>query len=283
MKIFKAADDIKKYIKQRRRGGRSVGFVPTMGYLHEGHLSLMREARRSNDLVVTSIFVNPTQFGPKEDYKRYPRNLRRDERLAKSVGVDVIFYPSVKEMYPDGYRSTVEVTDITERLCGGSRPGHFKGVTTVVAKLFNIVQPDAAYFGQKDAQQAIVIKKMVEDLNMNLKIKVMPIIREPDGLAMSSRNRYLSKSQRRDALALYGSLNLAKSLIKTGVRDARTIKDRMRRLISAKESTRIDYISVVDIENLEGLKKIEKNTLIALAVWVGKTRLIDNIVVGVKI
>ena len=283
MKIFKAADDIKKYIKPRRRGGRSVGFVPTMGYLHEGHLSLMREARRSNDLVVTSIFVNPTQFGPKEDYKRYPRNLRRDERLAKSVGVDVIFYPSVKEMYPDGYRSTVEVTDITERLCGGSRPGHFKGVTTVVAKLFNIVQPDAAYFGQKDAQQAIVIKKMVEDLNMNLKIKVMPIIREPDGLAMSSRNRYLSKSQRRDALALYGSLNLAKSLIKTGVRDARTIKDRMRRLISAKESTRIDYISVVDIENLEGLKKIEKNTLIALAVWVGKTRLIDNIVVGVKI
>lgn len=280
IKVFKTIQGTQRFIKGQKEKGKLIGFVPTMGYLHEGHLSLIREARRENDLVVISIFVNPTQFGPKEDYRKYPRDFKRDEKLAESEGVDVIFYPSVKEMYQDRYRTYVEVTDITERLCGKSRPSHFKGVATVVTKLFNIVLPDVAYFGQKDAQQAIVIKRMVEDLNMDLKIKVMPIIREPDGLAMSSRNVYLSEKERMDALALYESLNLAKRLIKSGMRNAQKIKSQMRRLIDSKESARIDYISISDLKDLREIKYIKKDTLIALAVWVGKTRLIDNIIVG---
>ena len=283
MKIFKTAKGAAKYIEGEKEKGRSIGFVPTMGYLHQGHISLMEAARNENDLVVISIFVNPAQFGPKEDYKRYPRDFRRDKRLASDVGVDLLFCPSVKEMYPEGYRSYVEVTDIQEKLCGRLRPAHFKGVTTVVSKLFNIVRPDAAYFGQKDAQQAIVIKRMVKDLNMDLKIKIMPIIREPDGLAMSSRNVYLLRKERSDAPALYESLNLAKRLVSGGIRDGRRIKTRMRRLINLKKSARIDYISIVDTENLRELKVIKKKALIALAVRIGKTRLIDNIVVGGKI
>lgn len=283
MKVFKKAKDITDFIKRRKRKKRSIGFVPTMGYLHEGHVSLMRASRRENDLSLISIFVNPTQFGPREDYKRYPRDFRRDEELAKSAGVDAIFYPAVEEIYPKGYKTYVEVADITERLCGKSRPGHFKGVTTVVAKLFNIVQPDIAYFGQKDAQQAIVIKRMAEDLNMDLKIKVMPIIREPDGLAMSSRNVYLSKEERQDAPVLYESLNLAKRLIKQGLCDTGRIKSKMRNLINTKRSARIDYISITDLNDLRERGRIEKGTLIALAVWIGKTRLIDNIVIGGKL
>lgn len=283
IKVFKTIKATKEFINKEKYKGRSIGFVPTMGYLHEGHLSLIREARRENDLAVISIFVNPTQFGPKEDYKRYPRDFRRDKELAEKTGADIIFYPSVKEMYPDGYLTYAEVTDITERLCGKSRPGHFKGVVTVVAKLFNIVQPDIAYFGQKDAQQAIVIKRMVQDLNMEIKIKVMPIIREPDGLAMSSRNRYLSRDERKDAIVLYQSLNLAKRLIKNGVKDAGRIKSEMKQLITSKKNARIDYISIVDTKNLMELKRIEKGALIALAVYIGKTRLIDNIIIGEKI
>lgn len=283
MKIFKTIKDIRRYLREQKREGRSIGLVPTMGYLHEGHLSLMREARRENDLVVISIFVNPIQFGPKEDYKRYPRDFRRDERLAKTVGVNVVFYPSIKSMYPEGYRSYVEVVDISERLCGKSRPGHFKGVTTIVNKLFNIVQPDRAYFGQKDAQQAIIIKRMVGDLNIPIKIKVMPIIREPDGLAMSSRNVYLSEKEREDALVLYESLNLAKNLIRSGIGDVAKIKSEMRRLINSKRNASIDYISIVDTKNLRELKRSGEDTLIALAVRIGKTRLIDNLVLGGKI
>lgn len=283
IKVFRTAKETKRFIKKERKKKRSIGFVPTMGYLHEGHLSLIREARKNNDLVVISIFVNPAQFGPKEDYKRYPRDFRRDKRLAERAGVDVIFYPSTKEMYPDGYHTSVEVTDITERLCGKSRPGHFKGVTTVVTKLFNIVQPDVAYFGQKDAQQAIVIRRMVEDLNMDLKIKVMPIIREPDGLAMSSRNVYLSKKERLDARVLYESLNLAKKLIRSGVDDTDKIKSRMKELINSKRKARIDYISIVDIQNLKEVKRIKKVTLIALAARFGKTRLIDNVIIRGKL
>ena len=282
-KVFKTIEATRRFIKNKKAKGRSVGFVPTMGYLHEGHLSLIRKAQMENDLVAVSIFVNPTQFGPNEDFKRYPRNFRRDKRLAKTAGTDIIFYPSTKEMYANGCRTYVEVKDITERLCGKSRPGHFRGVTTVVAKLFDIVEPDRAYLGQKDAQQAIVIKRMVKDLDMDLKVRVMPIIREPDGLAMSSRNKYLSKGERRDALVLYESLRLAKRLIRKGIRDARKIKSKMRRLINSKKSARIDYISIVDLENLKGIKRIKRDTLIALSVWIGKTRLIDNIIIGGKI
>jgi len=282
-KVFKTIEATRRFIKNKKAKGRSVGFVPTMGYLHEGHLSLIRKAQKENDLVAVSIFVNPMQFGPNEDFKRYPRNFRRDKRLAKTAGTDIIFYPSTKEMYANGCRTYVEVKDITERLCGKSRPGHFRGVTTVVAKLFDIVQPNRAYFGQKDAQQAIVIKKMVKDLDMDLKVRVMPIIRESDGLAMSSRNKYLSKDERRDALVLYESLRLTKKLIRKGMRDARKIKSKMRRLINSKKSARIDYISIVDLENLRDLKRIKRDTLIALSVWIGKTRLIDNIIIGGKI
>ncbi len=279
MKAFKTIKDTKRFIRSQKQKQKTIGFVPTMGYLHEGHLSLMRAARKEKDLVVISIFVNPTQFGPKEDYKRYPRDFRRDKNLAKMAGVDIIFYPSVSEMYPDGYRTYVEVADITERLCGRSRPGHFKGVTTVVAKLFDVVQPDTAYFGQKDAQQAIVIKRMAQDLDMDLEVKVMPIVREGDGLAMSSRNTYLSKQERLDAPVLYESLNLAKRLVASGVRDARKIKSEMKRLINSKRSARVDYISIVNLKNLREVKRIDKNVLIALAVWMGKTRLIDNIII----
>ncbi|MBL7068949.1 MAG: pantoate--beta-alanine ligase [Candidatus Omnitrophica bacterium] len=283
MRIFKEIKEAQGYIKKEKEKGRSVGFVPTMGYLHEGHLSLIREARKRNDLVVVSIFVNPAQFGPKEDYKRYPRDLKRDERLARASGADIIFYPSVRGIYPDGYQTYVEVTDITERLCGKSRPGHFKGVATIVTKLFNIVQPDIAYFGQKDAQQAIVIKRMAGDLNMDLKIRVMPIVREPDGLAMSSRNRYLSDRERSDAPVLYDSLNLARRLIKSGCRDTNRIKNDMKRLIKSKKGARIDYISISDLRNLRELKRIKKEALIALAVRIGKRRLIDNMIVGGRI
>jgi len=283
MRVFKDVKSIQGYIKKEKKRGSRVGYVPTMGYLHEGHLSLIREARRQTDLVVVSIFVNPAQFGPKEDYKRYPRSLRRDKRLAKASGTDVIFYPSVREMYPEGYRTYVEVTDITQRLCGRSRPGHFRGVATIVAKLFDIVRPDIAYFGQKDAQQALVIKRMASDLNMDLNIKVMPIIREPDGLAMSSRNTYLSDKERSDALVLYDSLNLAKRLINKGVRDTKRIKNDMKRLIKSKKAARVDYISISDTRNLRELKRIKKEALIALAVRIGKTRLIDNMIVGGRI
>ena len=250
-----------------------------MGYLHEGHLSLMRRSRENCDVSAISIFVNPAQFGPNEDYKRYPRDFRRDERLAKKAGVDIIFYPTITCMYPAGYKSYVNVEDITNLLCGASRPGHFRGVTTVVTKLFNIIQPDIAYFGQKDAQQAIVIKRIVKDLDMPVKIKALPIIREADGLAMSSRNIYLSKEERKDALVLNQSLKEARRLIKKGEKNTSKIKSIIRRMINSKKNARIDYISIVDRDVLRDQKFVEKGTLIALAVWIGKTRLIDNIII----
>lgn len=282
MKILKTVKETQNFIKKTRKD-KTIGFVPTMGYFHEGHLSLIRQARRDNDTVVVSIFVNPAQFGPKEDFKRYPRSFKRDEKLAKKSGADAIFYPSVKEIYPDGYKTYVEVSDITERLCGRRRPGHFKGVATIVTKLFNIVRPDTAYFGQKDAQQAIVIKKMVRDLDMDLKIKVMPIVREPGGLAMSSRNKYLSGNQRQDAAVLYDSLKLAKSLIRNGTNETGSIKSEMKSMIRRKRDARIEYISISDPDNLRELKLVKNRALIALAVRMGKTRLIDNVIVGGKI
>jgi pantoate--beta-alanine ligase len=253
-----------------------------MGYLHKGHLSLMKKARKETDIVIISIFVNPTQFGPHEDYTQYPRDLEKDTQLAKAVGVDVVFVPTVAAMYPQGFSTFVNVEEITDCLCGQSRPGHFRGVTTVVMKLFNLVKPDIAYFGQKDAQQAIVIKRMVKDLDMDIKIKVLPIVRESDGLAMSSRNTYLNLQERKDATVLFHALQRARTMVASGVREPRKIISNMKRIIRQKQSAKIDYVAVVDTENLKTLKRISGEVLIALAVWIGKTRLIDNIIIRVK-
>ncbi len=283
MKTFRSINDIRKYIGKKKAEGAVIAFVPTMGYLHDGHLSLIRAAQRSADVVVVSIFVNPAQFGPGEDFKKYPRDIKRDERLAKGTGCDILFYPSAKSIYPDPYSTYVNVEGITDRLCGSNRPGHFRGVTTVVAKLFNIVRPDLALFGQKDAQQAIVIKRMVRDLNMDLIIRVMPTVREKDGLAMSSRNAYLSKSERDNAAVLYRSLALAKRMAARGIKDAKVIKREMRVLIKRSKGAKIDYISISDLDTLKEQKWIKKKALIALAVRLGKTRLIDNIIIGGRI
>ena len=276
MRIIRSPKIMTEVLKKLKLKDRTIGFVPTMGALHEGHLSLIRQARRENDIVAVSIFVNPTQFGPKEDFKRYPRPIRKDIVFCRKEKVDFIFYPKVKDLYAQGFKTFVTVEQFSNVLCGKSRPGHFRGVATVVTKLFNIVNPDIAYFGQKDAQQAIIIKRLVCDLNIPVKIKVMPIIREKDGLAMSSRNVYLNQQERKDALVLSRSLNLAKDLLKKGERNAARIINSMRRLIKQRKSAKIDYIAVVDSEDLKPIKKISNGCLIALAVWMGKTRLIDN-------
>jgi len=264
-----------------RRKGKTIGFVPTMGALHRGHISLISQAVKENDNVVVSIFVNPIQFGPKEDFKRYPRNFSKDAAICSMHKVDYIFYPDYCQMYPEGFKTYVTVNELSDILCGAFRPGHFRGVTTVVAKLFNIVQPDVAYFGQKDAQQAIIIKRMVCDLNIPVKIKVMPIVREKDGLALSSRNQYLNARQRRDAVVLYRALNKARDLVKSGCVDARRIINEMKKEINKINPKKIDYISVVDPYNLKQIAQIKDKALIALAVWLGKTRLIDNIIVRI--
>ncbi|MDP2923282.1 MAG: pantoate--beta-alanine ligase [Candidatus Omnitrophota bacterium] len=279
MRIIRNIKPMQEASKKARRNNQTIGFVPTMGALHQGHLSLIRRARRENALVVVSIFVNPAQFSPQEDFKKYPRNFKRDIRMCKSEGVDIIFYPDKKEMYPDNYRTYVMVEGLSDVLCGKFRPGHFKGVATVVIKLFNIVHPDIAYFGQKDAQQAIIIKKMVEDLNLPLKIKVMPTLREKDGMALSSRNAYLKPNERRDALVLERALNLAKDLVGQGKRNSSQIIRKMRQLIEQKKSAKVQYISIVDLENLKPVAKIKEKALIALAVSIGRTRLVDNIIV----
>jgi len=254
-----------------------------MGALHVGHLSLIRCARRENDFVVVSIFVNPVQFGPREDFKKYPRSLRQDARLCRKEGVDIIFYPDAKEMYPANFRTYVTVGGLSDVLCGRFRPGHFKGVATVVTKLFNIVQPDVAYFGQKDAQQAIIIRRLVCDLNIPVKIKVMPTIRQKYGLALSSRNVYLNQDERKDAGVLYQALNLAKNLVRQGLRGSSEIMQKMKQLINKKKSTKIQYVSIVDLIDLKPIGNIKDKVLIALAVWVGRTRLIDNMIVNPNI
>ena len=257
--------------------GNKIGLVPTMGYLHEGHMSLIDYSKKENDITVLSIFVNPTQFGENEDLDNYPRDEERDLELAKSNGVDFVFIPNVEEMYKNR-KTTVHVSDLTNVLCGKSRPTHFDGVTTIVLKLFNIVRPHKAYFGQKDAQQVIVIEKMVNDLDMDTKIIVCPIVREEDGLAMSSRNVYLSSLQRKDALSLNRALSLVKEKFKAGEKNSITLKSLVRKEIESIESATIDYISLVDFENLEEIKIIDKKAIVLLAVFVGKTRLIDNII-----
>lgn len=257
-----------------------VGFVPTMGYLHEGHLSLVRRARGENRSVAVSIFVNPTQFGPQEDFETYPRDTERDLTLLRGEGTDVVFLPAAEEMYPADFNSWIVVEGMTEMLEGASRPGHFRGVATIVAKLLNIVQPNRAYFGQKDAQQALVIKKMVADLNMNPQIIVAPTVREPDGLAVSSRNSYLNPEERQAALVLWKSLSLAQQLRSGGEKSADRIRRQMIALIEGEPRARIDYVSIADPESLRELDEIDSPALVSLAVWIGKTRLIDNVILG---
>ena len=277
MKVVEKIDDLKRL---RLKLAEPVGFVPTMGYLHEGHLALVRQARAENPSVVVSIFVNPTQFGPQEDFAKYPRDPQRDLALLEKEGTDVVFMPSVAEMYPPQFSSWVEVGKVAERLEGASRPGHFRGVATVVAKLFNIIQPDKAYFGQKDAQQLIIIKKMVADRNLSVEIVAVPTVREPDGLAMSSRNTYLNPEERKAAVVLYQALCLAQKLWAQGEKDAQAIRQQMTDLIQKQPLANIDYISIADAETLDELDRVKTPALVSLAVKIGKTRLIDNVVLG---
>ena len=271
---------IAEFKQVRQEVTTSVGFVPTMGYLHEGHLVLARRAKAENGIVAVSIFVNPTQFGPTEDFARYPRDPDRDLSLLEKEGVDWVFMPPVEDMYPQGSSSWVDVEKVTDRLEGAIRPGHFRGVATVVAKLFNIVQSTRAYFGQKDAQQVVVIKKMVADLNMNLEVVAVPTVREPDGLAMSSRNVYLNPQERQAALVLWKSLNLARQLWLEGERKAERVRQQMASLIEKEPLARIEYISIAHPETLEELTEIDQPALVSLAVRFGKTRLIDNATLG---
>ena len=282
MKLIRKIKQMSLFSREAMLRGKSIGIVPTMGALHEGHLSLIRCARKENDIVVLSIFVNPIQFGPKEDLSKYPRNLKQDALLSKKTGVDIIFYPNAKEMYPDNYKTYVAVEGLSDKLCGKFRPGHFKGVATVVIKLFNIVSPNIAYFGQKDAQQSIIIQKMARDLNLPVKIKVIPTVREIDGLAMSSRNAYLSPLERKEALVLYLALRLAKKLIKQGNKNSADIIRKMKQMIEKNKAAKVQYIALVDLSGLNPKNIIKGNILIALAVWVGKTRLIDNTIIRVK-
>jgi len=280
MKFIKSIKILKDELKKLKLKGKSIGFVPTMGALHNGHLALIKEARKENDIVVVSIFVNPTQFGPNEDYLRYPRPFKEDVKKCKEAEVDYIFAPDVETMYPDDYLTFVKVEKLSDILCGAFRKNHFRGVATVVLKLFNIVKPDIAYFGLKDYQQFIIIKKMIEDLNLDIKIKGIPTVRDLDGVALSSRNTYLSKEEREEATLLYKSLLGAKDLILNGERNSKKIKKFIyKKLTSGKiiKKKNIDYISIVHPEKLEELKYIEKEAVIALAVLVGKARLIDNI------
>jgi pantoate--beta-alanine ligase len=286
MKILRKITHTKKIVNDILKRNKTIGFVPTMGYLHEGHISLIKEARKKNDYVFVSIFVNPTQFSPSEDLEKYPRNFERDKIICKQFGVDYIFFPSQEEMYNSDYSTFVEVENITNKLEGKIRPTHFRGVATVVLKLFNIIQPSTAYFGQKDAQQCAVILKMVKELNINVKLKILPTIRETDGLAMSSRNVYLNKEQRNDAIYLYKALLYARRKLETESynKDIDFLKKQMYKLIKTRKTvTKIDYISFNDNNTLEELKSLKncKNTeiLVSLAVRFGKVRLIDNIII----
>lgn len=282
MKIIRKIKQMQEYVHGASHSGKTVGFVPTMGALHEGHLSLIQRARKENDIVIVSIFVNPTQFGPKEDFKEYPRPFKKDVEFAKGAGADVIFNPEVEEMYRPEYQTFVEVGEIAKGLCGASRPGHFRGVATVVIKLFNAVSADRAYFGQKDYQQVQVIKRMVEDLNIPIKIVMCPIVRERDGLAMSSRNQYLNPEERKSATCLYEALQVAKDMVKTGIKDVSRIKQEMYDIIENNFLAKVDYIEIANAETLEPVKKMQKRVIIALAVFIGKTRLIDNMVIYKK-
>lgn len=267
-------------MREYRQQGQRVALVPTMGYLHEGHLALMRQAAKYNDVVVTSIFVNPIQFGPGEDLERYPRDLGRDSELARGAGVDILFVPTVETIYPERFSTFVEVEGMTARLCGRSRPGHFRGVTTVVLKLLMIIQPDQVIFGQKDAQQVRVIQQMVADLNVPVEMLVVPTVREPDGLAMSSRNKFLDPAERRRALSIPRALLVAEAMVREGERSAPGVIQAIQQILE-QDNIIIDYIAVVDTSRLEDMTLIEGDVLVAVAGWVGTTRLIDNLVLEV--
>lgn len=280
MKIAKTIKSARGLVKAGRKTGKRIGFVPTMGALHEGHISLIDRSLKDGNFTVVSIFVNPTQFGPREDLGKYPRPIRADLKICKDYDVDVVFIPTAQEIYGRGTVTWVEVEKLSERLCGQFRPGHFRGVATVCAKLFNIVCPDVVYFGQKDAQQAAIIKRMVADLNIPVKIVVCPTIRAADGLALSSRNQYLSPQQRKDAACIYRTLLAGREMIKAGVKDPKTIIAKMRKILKAAETlTGIDYISIVNADTLENLSRVGGRVLIAVAARFGHTRLIDNLVV----
>lgn len=281
--IIETIQELRKVLNGHRAAGKSIGLVPTMGFLHEGHLSLIRQARAENDVVVVSDFVNPTQFAPNEDFDSYPRDIARDEELAMGAGADIIFHPSVAEMYPNGSSTFVEVEGgITKVLCGASRPSHFRGVTTVVAMLFNIVKADRAYFGQKDAQQAAVLIKMVRDMHMDIELIVCPIVREEDGLAMSSRNTYLSGEQREQAVVLNQALKLGKVAFENGKSSVDKLIEVITNKINEMPLADIDYVSVYDFPTLEVINNVDKMALAAVAVRFGKTRLIDNIILERK-
>lgn len=279
MEVVRTAAWMREAAAGLRGEGRRIGLVPTMGALHSGHMSLVEAARAQSDVVVVSIFVNPMQFSPSEDFERYPRNFVRDCELLENAGVDFVFAPTPQEMYPDGFSTYVSVERLGEKLCGRSRPGHFRGVTTVVMKLFELIQPHTAFFGRKDAQQSVVIRRMVRDLNLPVEIVVCPIVREPDGLAMSSRNAYLSPEERRAAVVLSQSLERARALIERGERRADTILTEMAFTIAREPRARVDYIEAVDVETLEPKGSMAGQTLLALAVWIGSTRLIDNLLI----
>lgn len=278
MKVTSCIKDVRDAVKAWKREGLTVGLVPTMGYLHEGHKSLIDRAVRENDRVVVSVFVNPIQFGPTEDLESYPRDIERDTALCSDAGASIVFNPTKEEMYFDDFCTSVNMTGLTENLCGKSRPVHFSGVCTVVSKLFNIVTPDKAYFGQKDAQQLAIIKRMVRDLSMDIEIVGCPIIREEDGLAKSSRNTYLSAEERKAALILSKSLKVGKALVEAGERDSNNVIKAIKDKISEEKLAKIDYVQVVDALSIRDVEKIEGTVLVAMAVYIGKTRLIDNFI-----
>jgi pantoate--beta-alanine ligase len=283
MKIARTIQSVRKIINAARKAGKKIGFVPTMGALHQGHVSLIEKSIKQGNFTAVSIFVNPAQFGPNEDLKKYPRPLKADINICKEHKVDIVFVPSPEEMYGAGNLTWVNIEKLSGPLCGQFRPGHFKGVATVCAKLFNIISPDISYFGQKDAQQAIIIKQMVSDLNFPLKIAVCPTIRESNGLALSSRNQYLSALEKKEAGSIYQSLVTARQMIKAGVKNPKTIISKIRKIISNSKSLKsIDYISIVDLKTLEDVSHIGSSVLIAIAARFGKTRLIDNLVVDAK-
>ena len=280
MEIVKTVGEIRDIVKAWRREGLTVGLVPTMGYLHEGHQSLIARSAAQNDRTVVSVFVNPIQFGPNEDLEAYPRDIERDKAAVVAAGGDVIFHPEPEEMYPPHFTSFVDTTETTELLCGAVRPVHFRGVCTVVSKLFNIVQPDRAYFGQKDAQQLATIKRFVRDLNFDIEIVPCPIVREEDGLAKSSRNTYLNPQERKAALILSKSLTIGRQLVEAGERDANVVARAIRQHLETEPLAKVDYVEVVDFETVQRVNRIAGETLVAIAVYIGKKRLIDNFIVN---
>ncbi|OQZ03912.1 MAG: pantoate--beta-alanine ligase [Candidatus Brocadia sp. UTAMX1] len=281
MQVITTIQALKQYIRVLKERRSTIGLVPTMGALHEGHLSLVRQAKKENDAVVVSIFVNPLQFGKNEDFARYPRTFDNDCNILSQEGVNIVFNPGAAEMYPDGFCTAVIPESLEDKLCGKSRPGHFRGVAVVVLKLFNLIQPDVAYFGQKDFQQTAVIRRIVSDLNAGVTIKVLPTIRDQNGLALSSRNAYLSETERNDALCLYQALIRVQSLVKTGIVNTEEMIREMEKIISQSKSATIDYISVVNPETLESVQKAQSGDVVVLAVRIGKTRLIDNVILTI--